>query len=94
MAHPHMSTSPCPPPLSPCLLVEIEALERLPDDSIDLSDMPEVTDWSGAIIGAFARRVPKPAVIDADILDWFRRHSDNPQVMINAVLREYVSGQR
>ena len=39
------------PKLTPELLAESERLAALPDDSIDLSDMPEVTDWSGWKIG-------------------------------------------
>ena len=32
---------------------ELEALENLPDDEIDFSDIPETTDWSGAFHGYF-----------------------------------------
>jgi hypothetical protein len=33
--------------LTPEILAELEALAAMPDDTIDLSDMPEVTDFSG-----------------------------------------------
>jgi hypothetical protein len=44
-------------PLSPELKAELEALEKTPDSAIDLSDMPEITDWSGAVRGKFYRPV-------------------------------------
>ena len=43
---------------------ELEALENLPDEEIDLSDIPETTDWSGAFRGYYRLRAgmgpPKP----------------------------------
>ena len=32
---------------------EIEALEKLPDDQVDTTDIPEVLDWSDARRGVF-----------------------------------------
>jgi hypothetical protein len=46
-----------PDPLPPELQKEIESIEAKPDRIIDTSDMPEVTDWTGAIRGAFYRPV-------------------------------------
>lgn len=34
---------------------ELDALEALPDDQIDTSDIPETLDWSGAKRGLFYR---------------------------------------
>ncbi len=34
---------------------ELEALVAKPDSEIDLSDIPEIADWSGAVRGKFAR---------------------------------------
>ena len=34
---------------------EIEAVEKLPDDQIDTTDIPEVIDWSDARRGVFCR---------------------------------------
>ena len=36
---------------------ELNALEGLPDDQIDTSDIPEACDWSGAKRGLFFRPV-------------------------------------
>jgi uncharacterized phage-associated protein len=41
------------PELSPKLLDELRALELLPDERIDLSDIPEIDDWRAAVRGAF-----------------------------------------
>lgn len=32
---------------------QLEKLNQLPDDQIDTSDIPEVTDWAGAVRGRF-----------------------------------------
>ena len=45
--------------LTPELIAQLDALAAMPDDTIDLSDMPEVTDWSGWTRGRFARPVKK-----------------------------------
>ena len=38
---------------------EITALMRMKDEGIDLSDIPEITDWSKAVVGKFYRPVKK-----------------------------------
>ena len=52
---------------------ELEALRNMPDDEIDLSDIPEITDWSGFRMGLFYR--PKwtdiTLKLDEYITDWF-----------------------
>lgn len=81
-----------PAPLSAEQKAELEALAALPDGEIDTTDIPSVTDWSGAIRGAFYRPIKKPLSLrlDADIVDWFQRQGAGYQTRINAVLREYV----
>jgi hypothetical protein len=34
---------------------ELKALAEMPEEQIDLSDIPEITDWSGAVVGKFDR---------------------------------------
>ena len=41
--------------LTPEQQKEIDALKTMPDDAIDTSDIPEVTDWSNAKRGMFHR---------------------------------------
>jgi uncharacterized protein (DUF4415 family) len=85
-----------PTPLSAEQKEELEALAAQPDSEIDTSDIPPVTDWSGAIRGAFYRPIKKPLSLrlDADIIDWFQRQGTGYQTRINAVLREYVERQQ
>ena len=68
----------------------------LPESEIDTAEMPEITDWSGAVRGAFFRPVKKPLSlrIDADVVDWFQRQGQGYQTRMNAVLREYVERHR
>ena len=74
---------------------EIEALEALPDEEIDTSDIPEILDWSGAERGLLYRP-PKRRItlrLDADVVAWFRANAPDGQeyrTEINRVLREYA----
>ena len=57
---------------------ELKALASLSDADIDTSDIPEVTDWRGAVRGKFYRPVKEPISIriDADVLAWFRSQGE------------------
>lgn len=70
----------------------LDALAAMPDGEIDPSDMPEVTDWSGAVRGMLYRPVKRLTSLrlDADVLEWFKRGGEGYQTRINAALREYV----
>jgi len=85
--------------LTPAQRAEIEALAALPDEKIDVKDMPEVRDWSGARRGLFFRPVKKQLTIrlDADLIAWFKSHTqqgEGYQTSINRALREYVEQHR
>ncbi len=74
---------------------ELEALAALPEGEIDLSDIPEVRDWSDAKRGLFYRPVKKQLTLrlDADVVAWFKGHARGGrgyQTDINRALREYV----
>ena len=75
---------------------EIAALRRLKDEDIDLSDIPEITDWSKGVVGKFYRPIKKPLTIrvDADVLAWLKSQGKGYQTHINAVLKGYVEAQR
>jgi len=68
---------------------EIKALQRLPDEQIDTSDIPEITDWSNAVVGKFYRPLKQPVTIrlDADVIAWFKATGPGYQTRINALLR-------
>ena len=69
---------------------ELDALGRKRDEDIDTSDIPEVKDWSGAVIGKFYRPVKEAVSIrlDADVLAWFKGQGSGYQTRINEVLRK------
>ena len=74
---------------------QLRALEDLPDDRIDTTDIPEILDWSDARRGVFYRPVKKQITLrlDADIIAWFKARARNGrgyQTDINRTLREYV----
>lgn len=84
-----------PDQLTPAQKAEIEALATLPDGQLNLQDMPEVRDWSGARRGMFFRPIKKQLTIrlDADVIAWFKSHTPHGsgyQTSINRALREYV----
>ena len=74
---------------------ELDALAALPDDQIDLSDIPEVRDWSGAKRGLLYRPVKQQLTLrlDADVVTWFKQNADGGrgyQTDINRALREHI----
>jgi uncharacterized protein (DUF4415 family) len=68
---------------------ELAALANLRDDKIDLKDLPEVLDWSGALVGKYYRPIKKSLTIrlDADVLAWLKSQGRGYQTRINGLLR-------
>ena len=68
---------------------ELRALAAQPDSEIDLTDIPEIIDWSGAVVGKFYRPIKKSLTIrvDADVLAWLRSQGKGYQTRINQLLR-------
>jgi uncharacterized protein (DUF4415 family) len=76
----------------------LRRLAAMPEATIDTSDIPEVTDWSGAVRGGLYRPRKDTITIrlDADVLAWFRGHAQEGrgyQSEINRALRQYVAEQ-
>jgi uncharacterized protein (DUF4415 family) len=65
------------------------------DADIDLSDAPEVVDWSGAEIGKFYRPPKKPVTmrLDIDIIKWLKSHGRGYQTRVNALLRHAMNSR-
>lgn len=80
--------------LTPELKAQLEAIAAMPDDTIDTSDIPEVTDWSGWTRGKFYRPVKQQITLrlDADVVHWFKTNAKGGgyQTRINQALRRYV----
>lgn len=68
----------------------------MPDDQIDLSDIPEVTDWRGAVRGRYYQPPQKRLAIwvDADVLAWVKKGGRGYKVRINRILREAMIKER
>ena len=74
---------------------ELAALEALPDDQINTSEVSEILDWSDARRGVFYRPVKQQITLrlDADVVAWFKTHASGGrgyQTDINRALREHV----
>ena len=69
---------------------EIEALAKMPEEDIDTSDIPEITDWSNVERGRFYRPVKQTVTIrlDADVIHWLKRGGSGYQTRANKILRQ------
>lgn len=84
--------------ITPEIAANLAELRAMGDENIDLSDIPEVTDWSNAVRGGpFYRPVKQQLTLrlDADLVDWFKTQSGarGYQTRINAALRQFVDAQ-
>ena len=62
----------------------------VPDDQLDLSDIPEITDWSNAVRhGQFYRPVKQQTSVrlDADVLAWLKSQGKGYQTRMNVSVR-------
>lgn len=81
--------------LSPEEQAQIDYLVALPDNQIDLTDIPETTDEAWAQRRRIHRLNETPVTLrlDTDVLAWFKAHAEGRgyQAEINRVLREHVT---
>lgn len=79
------------PPLTEAQRLNLAALAALPDEDIDFSDAPPLTDaqMAGTERGRFYRPVKHQitARVDADVLEWLKSYGKGYQSRINAILR-------
>ena len=72
-------------------LEEIWALQALPDEAIDYSDIPATTSeqWQKAQVGQFYRPIKQQLTlrIDSDVVTWFKAQGKGYQTRINELLR-------
>jgi uncharacterized protein (DUF4415 family) len=68
---------------------QIAVISAKKDADIDLTEMPEVLDWSKAEIGKFYRPPKKPVTIrlDTDIISWLKSYGRGYQTKTNMLLR-------
>jgi len=77
------------PKLTEAQLENLKRLAERPDDEIDYSDIPEITDFSGFEKGKFYRPVKEAVTVrlDADVVHWLKREGKGYQTRLNAILR-------
>ena len=82
--------------LTPKLRREAEKLAAMPDDTIDLSDIPEATEkfWKNAIRNPWYRPRKQQVTlrIDADVLAWLRRDGKGYQSRLTQFCATPCSG--
>jgi uncharacterized protein (DUF4415 family) len=74
---------------------ELAAIDAIRDEDIDLSDAPEITDFSGFRRGVFYRPEKQAVTIrlDSDVVAWFKASEPKYQTAVNRVLREYMTAR-
>jgi uncharacterized protein (DUF4415 family) len=72
---------------------EIAGVAAKKDEDIDLAEMPEVIDWSGAEVGKFycPRKRPVTMRLDADVVEWLKSYGPGSQTKANLLLRHAMS---
>jgi|ERR1700735_2109655 uncharacterized protein (DUF4415 family) len=80
-----------PAPLTAELEAELTALQAMPDEDIDTSDIPPLTDafWKNAVRNPFYKptKTATTVRIDSDVLLWLKGQGKGYQSRINAILR-------
>lgn len=71
---------------------KLQALASLPDEQIDYSDIPPLSDefWKNAVHNPFYKptKTPTTVRVDSDVLAWLKSKGKGYQTRINAILRE------
>ena len=74
----------------------LKKLSRQPDDEINTSAIPELTEkfWQNAVRNPFYRPLKQQLTLrlDADIIAWLRRQGRGYQTRANALLRDAMLG--
>ena len=80
------------PPLTPTQRKELKALAKLPDSTIDTSDIQpsSATQWAQAVQGRFykPKKTATTVRVDADVLAWLKSDGKGYQTRINGILRD------
>ena len=79
-------------PLSEEQQAELKALAEMPDNEIDYSDIPPLTDafWKNAVRNPLYKPIKTSTTVrlDSDVLAWLKGQGKGYQTRINAILRE------
>jgi uncharacterized protein (DUF4415 family) len=75
---------------------QIAAIAAKKDGDIDLTEMPEVTDWTSAEMGKFYRPPKKPVTmrLDTDVVEWLKSYGRGYQTRVNHLLRHAMASSQ
>jgi uncharacterized protein (DUF4415 family) len=75
---------------------QIATIAAKKDAGIDLTEMPEVTDWTPAEMGKFYRPPKKPVTmrLDTDVVAWLKSYGRGYQTRVNHLLRHAMVSSR
>lgn len=80
-----------PPRLTATQRARLAALAKMPDNKIDYSDIPPLTDkfWKNAVRNPFYKPTKQVTTVrvDSDVLLWLKGQGKGYQTRINAILR-------
>ena len=74
---------------------DLRKLAALPDEDIDYSDIPQLTDFNGFEVGKFYRPMKETVTVrlDSDVLFWLKQGGKGYQSRLNAILRKEMAAQ-
>jgi uncharacterized protein (DUF4415 family) len=79
-------------PMSAAQRRRLEKLAQMPDEDINFSDIPELTEkfWRNAVRNPFYRPIKKQLTLrlDADVIAWLRKKGKGYQTRANELLRD------
>lgn len=80
------------PTLSAEQIERLQALDAMPDSQIDYSDIPQSTDWSGAIKGSVVstHHPVENEMLEADVAQWLSAQDAQTKRHINEVIRHIM----
>ncbi len=71
---------------------KLKSLAAMPDDQIDYSDIPPLSDefWENAVRNPFYKptKASTTVRVDSDVLAWLKSKGKGYQTRLNAILRE------
>lgn len=86
-----------PRPLTEEERAELRALAARPDDEIDFSDIPKLTEefWKNALVNPY---MYPPVRLDRRVVEWFRDRSDDDSgslmLAVNRVLLDHIAAEK
>lgn len=81
--------------ITPKIENELKVLANMTHDDVDTTDIPEISDWSNAVVGRFFRPVKETVTVrlDADVLHWLKQGGKGYQSRLNAILRKEMTSK-